>query len=45
MAQRGKTPQPKTQRQISTDLQQPYVNPDNGMTRGNPNDAFQSLKV
>jgi len=45
MAQRGKTPQPKTQRQISTDLQQPYVNPDNGMTRGNPNDAFQSLKA
>ena len=44
MAQRGKTPQPKTQRQISTDLQKPYVNPNTGETRGNPNNAFQNLK-
>ena len=44
MAQRGKTPQPKTQRQISTDLQKPYINPDSGITSGNPNNAFQNLK-
>jgi hypothetical protein len=39
MAERGKKPIPKTQREISTSLQTPYVNPDTGETRGNPNDA------
>ena len=44
MAQRGKIPQPKTQRQISTGLQEPYINPETGETQGNPNNAFQNLK-
>jgi hypothetical protein len=39
MAQRGKKPIPKTQREISISQQEPYVNPENGETRGNPNDA------
>ena len=39
MAQRGKKPIPKTQREISISQQEPYVNPDTGETRGNPNDA------
>jgi hypothetical protein len=30
-------PNPKSQRQISNDLINPYVNPENGETRGNPN--------
>ena len=38
MAQRGKKPIPKTQREISISQQEPYVNPDTGETRGNPND-------
>jgi hypothetical protein len=37
MAQRGKKPTPKTQREISISLQDPYVNPETGETRGNPN--------
>lgn len=37
MAQRGKTPIPKTQREISISQQEPYVNPETGETRGNPN--------
>jgi len=39
MAQRGKKPIQKTQREISISQQEPYVNPDTGETRGNPNDA------
>ena len=39
MAQRGKKPIPKTQREISISQQEPYVNPDTGETRGNPNDS------
>ena len=37
MAERGKIPTPKTQREISISQQDPYVNPENGMTAGNPN--------
>jgi len=37
MAQRGKIPVPKTQREISISQQDPYVNPETGGTRGNPN--------
>ena len=44
MAERGKRPIPKTQRKISEELQTPYVNPETGETRGNPNDAFVNLK-
>lgn len=39
MAQRGKQPIPKTQREISISQHEPYVNPDTGVSRGNPNDA------
>ena len=39
MAQRGKKPIPKTQREISISQQEPYVNPDTGESLGNPNDA------
>lgn len=38
MAERGKIPTPKTQREISNSQQVPYVNPETGETRGNPND-------
>jgi hypothetical protein len=38
MADRGKKPIPKTQREISISQQDPYVNPETGNTRGNPND-------
>ena len=37
MADRGKQPIPKTQREISISQQHPYVNPENGETQGNPN--------
>lgn len=37
MAERGKIPTPKTQREISISQQTPYVNPENGETLGNPN--------
>jgi hypothetical protein len=37
MAERGKIPTPKSQREISISLQDPYVNPETGETRGNPN--------
>lgn len=37
MADRGKKPTPKTQREISISQQQPYVNPETGQTQGNPN--------
>lgn len=37
MADRGKIPVPKTQREISLSQQDPYVNPETGETRGNPN--------
>ena len=33
----GKKPIPKTQREISKSQQDPYVNPETGNTRGNPN--------
>jgi len=39
MAERGKIPTPKSQREISISLQDPYVNPETGETRGNPNDT------
>ena len=39
MAQRGKQPIPKTQREISISQHEPSVNPDTGVSRGNPNDA------
>ena len=44
MAERGKKPIPKTQREISTSLQSPYVNPETGETRGNPNDSAYDPK-
>lgn len=37
MADRGKRPTPKTQREISISQQSPYVNPETGQTAGNPN--------
>ena len=37
MAEKGKIPVPKTQREISISQQEPYVNPETGETRGNPN--------
>ena len=37
MAKKGKKPIPKTQREISKSQQEPYVNPETGETRGNPN--------
>tara|TARA_Y100001978_G_C23616751_1_gene396360 strand:- start:147 stop:1064 length:918 start_codon:yes stop_codon:yes gene_type:complete len=37
MAEKGRKPIPKTQRQISISQQTPYVNPENGETLGNPN--------
>jgi len=37
MADRGKTPIPKTQREISISQQEPYVNAETGFTAGNPN--------
>jgi hypothetical protein len=37
MAEKGRKPIPKTQRQISISQQEPYVNPETGETRGNPN--------
>ena len=39
MAERGKIPTPKTQREISISQQDPYVNPDSGVTAGNPNSS------
>ena len=42
MAERGKKPIPKTQKELSKSLQEPYINPETGETRGNPNDS--SLK-
>jgi hypothetical protein len=37
MAKKGKKPIPKSQREISKSQQEPYVNPETGETRGNPN--------
>ena len=37
MAERGKIPTPKTQREISISQQTPYSNPETGETVGNPN--------
>ena len=37
MADKGKIPTPKTQREISISQQDPYINPETGETRGNPN--------
>lgn len=37
MADKGKIPIPKTQREISISQQEPYVNPENGGSLGNPN--------
>ena len=34
---RTRKPNPKSQKQISNDLVNPYVNPDTGGTSGNPN--------
>ncbi len=34
---RTRKPNPKSQKQISNDLINPYVNPDNGDSYGNPN--------
>ena len=39
MAERGRKPIPKTQRELSVSQHEPYVNPENGETAGNPNDA------
>ena len=33
----NRKPNPKSQKEISNDLVNPYVNPENGDTRGNPN--------
>ena len=42
MAEHGKIPRPKTQREIllSNPVQDTYKNPENGETTGNPNRAF-----
>jgi len=37
MSERGRKPIPKTQRELSLSHQEPYVNPENGETAGNPN--------
>jgi len=37
MADKGKIPTPKTQREISISQQDPYINPETGETKGNPN--------
>jgi hypothetical protein len=37
MAERGKKPIPKTQRELSISQHDPYVNPETGETAGNPN--------
>jgi hypothetical protein len=37
MADKGKIPTPKTQREISISQQEPYVNPESGDSLGNPN--------
>jgi hypothetical protein len=37
MAKRGRKVTPKTQREISLSQQEPYINPETGETRGNPN--------
>ena len=34
---RTRKPNPKSQKQISNDLVNPYVNPETNETRGNPN--------
>ena len=39
MAERGKKPIPKTQRELSVSQHEPYVNPETGETAGNPNGA------
>jgi hypothetical protein len=39
MAERGKKPIPKTQRELSISQHDPYVNPETGETAGNPNKA------
>lgn len=44
MAERGKKPIPKTQRELSKSFQEPYVNPETGETRGNPNDSAYDSK-
>ena len=44
MAQRGKQPIPKTQREISISQQEPYVNPETGESRGNPNSIVPESK-
>jgi hypothetical protein len=44
MAQRGKKPIPKTQREISISQQEPYVNPETGESRGNPNSIVPESK-
>ena len=41
MAERGKKPIPKTQRELSVSQHEPYVNPENGETAGNPNKAVE----
>ena len=41
MAERGKKPIPKTQRELSVSQHEPYVNPENGETAGNPNRAVE----
>ena len=42
MAEHGKIPRPKTQKEIllSNPVQDTYKNPENGETTGNPNRAF-----
>ena len=39
MAERGRKPIPKTQRELSVSQHEPYVNPETGETAGNPNSA------
>ena len=39
MADKGKIPTPKTQREISISQQDPYINPETGVSAGNPNDV------
>ena len=41
MAERGREPIPKTQRELSVSQHEPYVNPETGETAGNPNDAVK----
>ena len=41
MAERGKKPIPKTQRELSVSQHEPYVDPETGETAGNPNRAVE----